>query len=182
MSWCRAHFVDVWPDIAFFQMFRSGICCSVSVGRPLWRENGSVICQSPSDFTADSQSVFLGAEPTLWTIDQILLLFQEFGSWICCPVPVGRPLWREAGSVLCKSQSSHLSVCTFTVDGLTFSCRCSTLHVSAYMAIYNKAAHRRQHNLKTYWSKQCSRMLKYNIVYIYYLHFCLSHIYHIYTL
>jgi hypothetical protein len=27
------------------------------------------------------------------------------------------------------------SACSFIVDGLTFSCRCSTLHVSAYMAI-----------------------------------------------
>jgi hypothetical protein len=26
--------------------------------------------------------------------------------------------------------------CSFIVDGLTFSCRCSTLHVSAYMAIF----------------------------------------------
>jgi hypothetical protein len=30
---------------------------------------------------------------------------------------------------------------------------------------YNKAARRRQHSLKTYWTIQCSRMLKYNIVY-----------------
>jgi hypothetical protein len=30
--------------------------------------------------------------------------------------------------------------------------------------IYNKAARRRQHNLKTYWTIQCSRMLKYNII------------------
>jgi hypothetical protein len=29
--------------------------------------------------------------------------------------------------------------------------------------IYNKAALRRQHNLKTYWTLQCSRMLKYSI-------------------
>jgi hypothetical protein len=29
--------------------------------------------------------------------------------------------------------------------------------------IYNKAARRRQLNLKTYWTIQCSRMLKYNI-------------------
>jgi hypothetical protein len=45
MSWCRAHFVDVLPDIASFQEFGSGICCPVSVGRPLWRETGSVICK-----------------------------------------------------------------------------------------------------------------------------------------
>jgi hypothetical protein len=29
--------------------------------------------------------------------------------------------------------------------------------------IYNKAARRRQHNLKTYWTIHCSRMLKYSI-------------------
>jgi hypothetical protein len=28
------------------------------------------------------------------------------------------------------------SACSFIVDGLTFSCRCSALHVSAYMAIF----------------------------------------------
>jgi hypothetical protein len=78
--------------------------------------------QSQSHFTADSQSVLcLGVEPTLWTFDQILLPFQEFGSGICCLVSVGRPLWREAGSVLCKSRSSHLSVCTFTKTELVQS-------------------------------------------------------------
>jgi hypothetical protein len=30
--------------------------------------------------------------------------------------------------------------------------------------IYNKAARRRQHKLKTYWTIQCSRMLKYNVI------------------
>jgi hypothetical protein len=28
------------------------------------------------------------------------------------------------------------SACSFIVDGLAFCCRCSTLHVSAYMAIF----------------------------------------------
>jgi hypothetical protein len=48
-------------------------------------------------------------------IDQVLLPFQQFRSGICCPVSVGRPLWREAWSVLCRSQPSNLSVCTFTI-------------------------------------------------------------------
>jgi hypothetical protein len=56
---------------------------------------------SQSHFTADIQSVCLDVEATLRTFDQILLPFQEFGSGICCPVSVGRPLWREAGSLLC---------------------------------------------------------------------------------
>jgi hypothetical protein len=51
--------------------------------------------QSQSHFTADSQSVSqsvcLGVGPILWTFDQILLPFQEFGSEICY-VSVGRPL------------------------------------------------------------------------------------------
>jgi hypothetical protein len=51
-----------------------------------------------------SQSVCLGVEPTLWTFDQILLPFQEFGPEICCLVSVGRPLWREDWSILCKSR------------------------------------------------------------------------------
>jgi hypothetical protein len=76
--------------------------------------------QSQNHFMADSESVCLGVEPTLWTNDQILLPFQEFGSGICCPVSVGRPLRREAGSVLCKSRASHLSVCTFTIYILVF--------------------------------------------------------------
>jgi hypothetical protein len=45
-----------------------------------------------SYYTADSQSGCLGVEPTLWTFDQILFPFQEFGSGIRCPVSVGRPL------------------------------------------------------------------------------------------
>jgi hypothetical protein len=73
-----------------------------------------------ADRLSVSQSVCLGVEPTLWTFDQILLPFQEFGSGICCPVSVGCPLSREAGPVPCKSQSSHLSVCTFTINIFVF--------------------------------------------------------------
>jgi hypothetical protein len=47
------------------------------------------------------------------------------------------------------------SACSFIVDGLTFSCRCSTLHAFGL--------HGHLQNLKTYWTIQCSRMLKYNI-------------------
>jgi hypothetical protein len=76
-----------------------------------------------------SRSVCLGVEPTLWTFDQILLPSQLFGSEICCLVCVGRPLWRETGSVLCKSQSSNLSVCTFTI----YICHS---HIYYYIYIY----------------------------------------------
>jgi hypothetical protein len=83
ISWCRAHFVDVWPDIASS--------------------------------------------------------FQVFGSGICCLVSVGRPLWREAGSVLCKSQSSHLSVCIFTIYIFifhTFPYTHTHTHTHIYIYIY----------------------------------------------
>jgi hypothetical protein len=36
------------------------------------------------------------------------------------------------------------SACRFIVDGLTFSCRCSTLHVSAYMADRQQGKARKQ--------------------------------------
>jgi hypothetical protein len=39
-----------------------------------------------------SQSVCLDVEPTLWTFDQILLPFQEFGSGIFCLLSVVHPL------------------------------------------------------------------------------------------
>jgi hypothetical protein len=87
--------------------------------KPLKQDTGS-----QSHFTAGSQSVCLGVEPTLWTFQQILLPFQEFASGICCPVSVGRPLWREAGSVLCKSESEsvtlRLTVSTAMYEYITY--------------------------------------------------------------
>jgi hypothetical protein len=81
-----------------------------------------------------TQSVYLGVEPTLWAFDQILLRFQVFGSEICCPVFVGRPLWREARSVLCKSQSSNVFVCTFTIYSFIF--HTFTTYICMYIYIY----------------------------------------------
>jgi hypothetical protein len=83
-----------------------------------------------------SQSVCLCVEPTLWTIDHIMLPFQVFGSEMCCPVSVGRLLWREAGSVLCKSQSSHLSVCIFTIYIFVFHNFTTHTHTHTRAHIY----------------------------------------------
>jgi hypothetical protein len=44
------------------------------------------------------------------TCDQILLSVRRLFSETCCLVFLARPLSREVGSVICKSQSSHLSV------------------------------------------------------------------------
>jgi hypothetical protein len=67
--------------------------------------------QSQSHFTADRQSVcwrrghFVDAWPDIASFSRV---------WVCNLLSsVGRPLWREARSALCKSQSIHLSVCTF---------------------------------------------------------------------
>jgi hypothetical protein len=61
-----------------------------------------------------SQSVCLGVEPTLWTFDQILLPFQEFGSGICCPV-CGSPS-------LTRGWACHSLVICLCVHLLTFLC------------------------------------------------------------
>jgi hypothetical protein len=64
---CRAHFVDVWPDIAPFSRVR--VCNFLSCLCGVSSLRRGLVC----------------------------------------------PLWREAWPVLCKSQFSHLSVCTFTI-------------------------------------------------------------------
>jgi hypothetical protein len=96
------------------------------------------MCQSESRFTADSQSVCLGVEPTSSTFDQILLPFQQFGCGMCCLVSVGRPLWREAWCVVCKSQSSHLSVCTFTIYMFVFHTFTMYIYIYIYIYIYTR--------------------------------------------
>jgi hypothetical protein len=71
------------------------------------------------------------------------------------------------------------SACSFIVDGLVLYCIVDILHTWRWpcrpkhvlwtsttkrKTIYNKAARRRQLNLKSYWTIRCSRMLKYNIM------------------
>jgi hypothetical protein len=45
-----------------------------------------------------SQSVCLGVEPRLGLMTRCFFLLESY-----CPVHVGRPLWREVGSVICQS-------------------------------------------------------------------------------
>jgi hypothetical protein len=92
MSWFRAHFVDVRPDIASFWRVLVWNLLSVSVGRPLWRE-------SESHFTADGQSVRMS-----WYRAQFVHIWPDIASfwrvwvWNLLSVSVGRPLWRESES------------------------------------------------------------------------------------
>jgi hypothetical protein len=52
-----------------------------------------------------SQSVGLGVEPCLGLMNRYLFLLES-----CCPVYMGRPLWREDGSVICQGQSVIMSL------------------------------------------------------------------------
>jgi hypothetical protein len=87
-----------------------------------------------------SQSVCLGVEPTLWTFDQILLPFQEFGSGICCPV-CGVPSLTVGRVCLCKSQPSNLSECIFTINIFVF--HISVTHTNTHTYIYTYRCPRR---------------------------------------
>jgi hypothetical protein len=51
MSWCQAHSGTCDQMLLPFRGLLSESCCLVSVGHPLWREVGSVICQSQSEVT-----------------------------------------------------------------------------------------------------------------------------------
>jgi hypothetical protein len=97
--------------------------------------------QSHSHFTADSQSVsqyVLVSSPICERLTTYVFLpFQVFGSGIYCPVSVGRPLWRDTGSVLCKSQYSHLSVCTFTIYIFVFHTFTICIYIYALYNTYN---------------------------------------------
>jgi hypothetical protein len=94
------------------------------VGRPLWRKVGSVAfswayfidsvfethriwSRSRSYFTTDSQSVSqsvcLGIEHPCGTCDQILFPVEMLLYEICGLVSIGRPLWREDGSAVCRA-------------------------------------------------------------------------------
>jgi hypothetical protein len=46
MSWCRAHSGTCDQILVLVRMLLSESCSLVSVGRPLWREDGSAICRA----------------------------------------------------------------------------------------------------------------------------------------
>jgi hypothetical protein len=45
-SWCRAPLWDPWPDFTFSILFFQKIALLFVLGRPLWREDESVICSA----------------------------------------------------------------------------------------------------------------------------------------
>jgi hypothetical protein len=142
MSWCLAHFVDVWADTASFSRVWVWNLLSYLCGAPSLMTGRVCPCVS---FVSESeslygwQSVSLGVEPTLWTFHEILLPFQEFVSGICCPFSVGLPLWGEAGSVLvCPLYQSQSH---FTADRQTVSmswCRAHFVDVWPDMASFSR--------------------------------------------
>jgi hypothetical protein len=117
---------DLRPDINFVwillrclcwapSLTRGWVCLSsvtVSINCPSWSFFLSFVFQSELEsvslFGWQSVSQYvLASSPLCGRLTRYCILFKCLG--------LGRPLWREAGSVLCKPQSSHLSVCTFTI-------------------------------------------------------------------
>jgi hypothetical protein len=105
MSRYRAHSGTCDQILLSVRRLFSESCCLVSLGRPLWREVGSVFSKSKyvsmSRYRAHSG-----------TCDQILLSVRRLFSESWCLVFLGRPLWREVRSVTCPSLSSNFPLFT----------------------------------------------------------------------
>jgi hypothetical protein len=84
----------------------SEICGLVSGGRPLWREDEVEVTLR----LTVSQSVCLGIEHPRGTCDHILLPVGMLLSEICGLVSMERPLWREDGSALLKTQLNSVGL------------------------------------------------------------------------
>jgi hypothetical protein len=156
-----------------FQEFGSGNWCSVSMGLPLWREDGSAFWNAITQWCESLRTRNL-------TLLSYLRLPQPGGPGFCIYIPqeqggpvippgTGFPLrrllrlaglrwryfnppptWRARCPVyiffrnrMVQSKvkvtlrpTASQSVCLISFHCLTFSCCCSTLHVSAYMAIF----------------------------------------------
>jgi hypothetical protein len=121
------HHFEAHDQTLLFTVFYRKIGLLLVLGRPLWREDGSVICtaicecssphttgratgggiltsshhiRSRSHVTTDGQCLCQGVEPILRLLTRHFFLSEG-----CCLVSVGRPLWREVGSVICHCQS-----------------------------------------------------------------------------
>jgi hypothetical protein len=134
-SWCKALSLS---GITFFLLH---------VRCPLWREDGSVMCSAITYWLEScrthnqillshlrqpnleveiklqltvSQSVCQGIEPTLGLVTRYYFCARRLLSESCRLVSLGRPLWREVGSVTCHSQSvviyQYLCYMCFTIQ------------------------------------------------------------------
>jgi hypothetical protein len=94
--------------------------------------------KSHCDWRSVSQSVSLGVEPCLGLMTRYLLLFDSNGL-----VYVGRPLWREDGSVFCIS-CWPLSAQSFSGPsplGLATIFYCLRFDTSLFVASYDSQGH-----------------------------------------
>jgi hypothetical protein len=121
-------------------------CGLVSVGRPLWREDGYAICsaitqwsesrrtrlRSRYDWRSVSQSVCLGVGNPIGAHDQILL-FPFLWRKIALLFVLGRPLWREDGSVIC------CAICQWSESRRTHNHTLLSLLGSLFIASYDSA-------------------------------------------
>jgi hypothetical protein len=86
-------------DQIFCPKVVSKSCSLVSVGRPLWREVGSMICYSKSILHVE---VEVTLRLTVSQSEQILFPVEMLLSEICGLVSMERLLWREDGSAICS--------------------------------------------------------------------------------
>jgi hypothetical protein len=100
----------IWDQILLpVGMLLSEICGLVSVGRPLWREVGSVSFQSLSAVIVHRQVLRWGEVRLLYNWQSVSMSWYRAPLWdlrpsitSCRNVAVGRPLWREDGSAICS--------------------------------------------------------------------------------
>jgi hypothetical protein len=85
--------------------------------------------------TVSQYSYVLVSSPLRGRLTRYCSLFKSFGLEFVVP-SVERPLWREAGSVLCKLESSHLSVCTFTINIFMFHTFIIYIYIYVYICIH----------------------------------------------
>jgi hypothetical protein len=82
------------------------LCCYTSSVRATYY--GCSQSQSISHITIGDQAISLGVEPLLGLVTRYYFLFDSY-----CFVYVGRPLWREVGSLLSVSVSNIKSIQNF---------------------------------------------------------------------
>jgi hypothetical protein len=102
------------------------------------RTTTALSVHSHSHIATDSQSVSLGVEPNLWLMARFLLLFDSYGL-----VFVGRPLWREDGSVFynCCWTSPAQPFLGPSPIGLMAIFYCLRFETSLFVASYDSQGH-----------------------------------------
>jgi hypothetical protein len=149
MSRHRAHSATCDQILLSVRRLLSEICGPVSVGRPLWRGDGSAICsvstqwpeslrtrnhtllsrlrlpptwraKSKSHYNWRSVSHYVNVSSPFCDLWPDITFCPKVVSWNLLSCLFGRPLWREVGSVICLSLSSNLPLFASNIYEFTF--------------------------------------------------------------